>query len=116
MDALKDAARALAENLASSACCRAYQEAKAAVNERSMLLLKLDAYKKKHIAYRTAIANGAPPIPETEAELNELYWSLMLDSRARRFLESEQEVITLFSALCGVIAEACPVDPSFPNL
>jgi len=116
MNSLVGAAQNLAERLADSECCRVYYAAWEELQAYPALLQKLDVYKKKHGAYRLAVTQGEPPSLNTEAELSNLYWELMLDERVQRFLESERESVALAAELCGVIAAACPADPMFPNL
>ena len=114
-EALMDATQKLAMGLAESECCRAYSAAREDVHANPSLLEKLGEYKKKSAAYRMAAANGEPSSQETEMALSELYWELMLDNKARRFLESEKEAAALAAKLCEMIAAACPVDPIFPS-
>jgi len=113
METLIEEATVLAKKLAESDCCRAYREAKQAVLADDALLQRLSVYKEKHLAQQAAKIKGLDA-PEQEKELAALYWDLMLDDRARRFLESEREAAATTAAICGLFTEACAVDPAFP--
>jgi len=115
MEELLQDAQALATKLSESACCRTYAETKVEVERDDALRKKLAAYKVRHLAFCTKIAEGASA-PEEERVVSELYCALMLDERARRFLESEREATALATALFRTVAEGCPVEPAYPQI
>ena len=112
MCALMDSAKALATMLECSEWCIAYREAKAAVTADAVLMRRLGIYKTRHMAHRM----GAALSSEAEKEIGALYHELMLDERARRFLESEREAVQITANICRMLTEACGVDVTFPEL
>ena len=115
MEALLQAAHTLAAQLSESACCRAYTEAREEVERDEALKSKLAAFKARRLAYLAETEAGAAA-PEEERAIGEMYWALMLDARARCFIEAEREAAELTAALCRAVAEGCPVEPAFPQL
>jgi len=116
VNAIMQAARSLAAQLSASECCVAYHAAKADISADPALMLKLDAYKKRHIAYRLTVQNGEPASLDVEKEIGSLYGELMLEPRTRAFLESERVLTEATADICQMLADACGVEPYFPNL
>ena len=113
MEELIKAAKELASQLSESDCCRAYATAREEVEQDAELKQRLAAYKACHLSCRTKFGNT--PVSDEERVVGELYWALMLDDRARNFLESEREAADLVAMLFRTIAEGCPVEPAYPQ-
>ena len=98
----------LAEAFKDSPELAAYRSAKCAVFGDADLARRLIEYKKAHFEYRLRAMSGIPDAPDFDEEkmLSNAYSDLMLNERAREFLERERAVFDLVNGINEILGEA----------
>lgn len=93
-----------------------YKAAKENIERNPELKLRIDEYKRLHVAFQKRAAcllPGSFPSFDEEKAISSIYWGLMLNEQAKEFLESERKLVCAAKMQIAEIADACNIDFSF---
>jgi cell fate (sporulation/competence/biofilm development) regulator YlbF (YheA/YmcA/DUF963 family) len=113
MDGVSDGVAGLCENIRETGAYKDYVAAKRDVAANEGLSRKLDRFKKLNFEYRSKARDGFASSPDEERLVSAAYWELMMNPRARTYLESEKELAVIFNSVCDAVGQVCGIEHVF---
>jgi cell fate (sporulation/competence/biofilm development) regulator YlbF (YheA/YmcA/DUF963 family) len=115
MDDVFSMAEAVADKLKNSESYTEYLSVKQKINNDPELKYQISAFRKANFDYQYRFLNNESPSFEEEKAVSSIYWKLMSNADAKKYLECEKSIVERLERIYNIIGSACELDLYMPD-